>query len=218
MQGIYISSDIAPGSPLLQLKKDFLFEAESLISFKAIPFVWQGEGSCLFFYSKNGVKYFFEQAPKIDPEIKLAAMGRGTAKLIEAQGYQCAFTGNGNVKKIAEDFYTFAKDDTTIFVKAKQSLSSIQKLLKNKIKEGSLVVYNNLPKETISEKDHDLLIFTSPLNVQSYCEKFAIKAHQKLIAIGSRTAKALVVYTDKKIALPAESTEHGILELILKGF
>jgi uroporphyrinogen-III synthase len=86
MRKIFISSDLSANSVLHQLANSYELSYASFISFKKIPFTNSINGDCLFFYSKNGVKFFFEQNPNLQPNLTFAAMGSGTADLLNEYG------------------------------------------------------------------------------------------------------------------------------------
>lgn len=214
MKSIFISSDLAKDSIIRQLEGRYHLSYQSFIDFKAIPFTMPSHVDCLFFYSKNGVKFFFDSNPTIPKSITFAAMGSGTAALIKKYGMECTFVGKGNVEEIAMAFQAFIKDQHPFFVKAKNSLSSIQRILGNKIISSDLVVYDNQMKNGFSERKEDLLIFTSPMNVKAYVKLHRFKKDQQLIAIGERTALSLKEVSNSEIKIPKESTEQGIFDLI----
>lgn len=216
MRKIFISSDLSANSVLHQLKDNYQISYASFINFKAIPFDYPSHADCLFFYSKNGVKFFFETQPKLTPNVLVAAMGTGTAALLNDHGVSPSFIGTGSVKEIAKAFQQFIEKKHPIFVKAKNSLSSIQKIIGDQIPSSDLIVYDNQIKKGIEKRDEDILIFTSPLNVKAYTLEHHFNNDQILIAIGERTALALRAFTNSDIKIPKRSTEAGILELVLE--
>jgi len=57
----------------------------SLIEFKAIPFDLPSSFDWIFFYSKNAVRYFFEQIPPENIHSSIAAFGPGTAHFLKSK-------------------------------------------------------------------------------------------------------------------------------------
>ena len=162
------------------------------------------------------MKFFIKQNPNFKLDILIAAMGSGTADLLSEHGISPSFIGKGSVEEIAKAFQIFIGKRHPIFVKAKHSLSSIQKILGNQIMSSDLIVYDNQIKTGIRKRDEDILIFTSPMNVKAYTNEHKFNKSQTLIAIGERTASTLKAFTRHKIKIPKQSSEAGILELVLK--
>ena len=65
-----------------------------------------------------------------------------------------------------------------------------------KIQIKDWVIYDNTPATdtTLAADEFDVLIFTSPLNVDAFVQQFSIREHQKIIAIGDTTAQRLQHY------------------------
>ncbi len=180
---------------------------QSLIEFEGVHYPQQSISNTdwVFFSSQNGVRYFFEQNPEVSKTTQLAVIGNGTLKAVQQYGHVPAFVGNGkNISQIAEAFEQLAKGQTVLFPQAQNSLQSIQKHLNGHIQSQNLVVYNNIPRQNINlpHNQFDVLVFTSPLNVQVYCQHYAIHSKQKIVVIGTTTAAALhsLGYTNYVIA------------------
>jgi hydroxymethylbilane synthase len=186
----------------------------SFIEFKAEPFTLE-EMQCdwVFFSSKNAVKYFFEQINSLSPNIKIAAVNKGTAFAIQQLGYSPAFIGEGgDLLIIAQDFDATA-GAKVLFAKAKHSRRSIQKSLQQK-EIHEVTVYDNFIKTEIQKREESILVFTSPMNVEAYFNAFSLEKHQRLVAIGSPTEEALKAYgyTCKK---SYEPTMWAVLDCVL---
>ncbi|MGB1216344.1 MAG: uroporphyrinogen-III synthase [Saprospiraceae bacterium] len=162
---------------------------ESLIDFSPIPFILPKDADVLFFYSRKGVQYFFSQIKQI-PKMKFACMGQGTADELIKINIIPDFIGDGNPKKTAELFKVFLGERKAVFIHAENSKKSIQKILNNSINHFGIIAYSNQKKKEFNHPNADVLVFTSPMNVEAYFNFFSIKK-EKIIAIGNTTANKL---------------------------
>ena len=92
---VFITRNLAPDSPLKSRLEasQILLTGISLIAFQPCFFPPLPLVDWLFFYSKNGVKYFFEQTNNsLSSDVKIAAMGAGTAKVVTQYGYCLLYT------------------------------------------------------------------------------------------------------------------------------
>jgi uroporphyrinogen-III synthase len=60
----------------------------------------------------------------------------------------------------------------------------------------------------------EIVVFTSPSNVESYFEKGKISAAQKVIAIGKSTEKKLIEKGVENCVLPVSFDESGLAEAV----
>jgi|GEM_PF-24916 len=188
---------------------------QSLIQFSPTLFASIPIVDWIFFYSKNGVKFFLETAKKNQLlkhklAVKWAVMGEGTAKALLAYKIQPDFIGNGQPKATAQAFGKIAAGQKVLFPRAKNSKKSIQRLLTQQIDQVDLVVYENEIKSNLSIPFCEILTFTSPLNAQAYFQKYPINPKQKVIAIGKTTYKALKKLGLKHIILANQPSEKGM--------
>ena len=86
--------------------------------------------------------------------IKIAAIGEGTAAFLNHKNLPCDFIGNGEPKETAREFSKVASRSKVLFPRAKTSRKSVQSLLNDSIEIRDLVVYENVPKSC--------LLYTSP--------------------------------------------------------
>lgn len=165
---------------------------ESLIEFKTILFDTIPSSDWLFFYSKNGVKYFFEQL-SVDIKLpKLATIGKSTAQYLEQNyPFKVSFVGTGDPKSTAAQFLKKAEGKNITFVQALHSKQSVQLLLDKQIESNNLVVYQNIARQNIKNPNAEILVFTSPMNAENYYKNFSCLKPAKIVVIGKSTAKAL---------------------------
>lgn len=195
----------------------------SLIELSSIHFNDFPKSDWIFFYSKNGVRYFFEQLSASQRgqvmNAKIAAMGNGTATSLRSFNQTVDFVGNGSPSTIAEQFLEklFAHNKV-LFVRAKHSVKSIQSLLDGKVQVMDLVVYNNEPKTQLDIGQADVLFFTSPLNVKAYYTNYPVDQKQIVMAIGATTANALYEMGVSQVTVADQPSEMGILNCISTKF
>jgi hydroxymethylbilane synthase len=82
--------------------------------------------------------------------------------------------------------------DKVIFPQAKNSLRSIQKVVERYYPIQDLEVYETLQSGLGTLEDYDIMVFTSPSNVESYfSQRPDYHRPEHFVAIGNSTAKAL---------------------------
>lgn len=223
MQGVvakkvFITRPAPPESVIRQRlePKGFEVTGQSLVEFTAVPFVLPPAFDWVFFYSGQGVRFFFEGLAKsgtVLPEtVRFAAMGPGTARLLE----KTDFAGDGVPETTAAAFAEIAAGQRVVFPHATNSRQSVQHILKNVVKLLDLVVYQNTPLAEIPVSDAEALVFTSPLNTQAYFSKHALRAGQKVLAIGATTARALLELNIEPHAVAQQPSEEALAQLILE--
>jgi uroporphyrinogen-III synthase len=190
---------------------------QSLIAFSKIDFGIIPDCDWLFFYSKNGVKYFFEN---IDNQWvinkKIGTIGASTSDfLMQNFGLKADFVGTGEPLQTAKNFLQIAANQTVIFPRAKQSKQSIQQELGNAIIAKDLVVYENQPLSDFDAIEADILVFTSPMNVEAYFNKMVLKPNQKIVSIGNTTAKALESLDIEGFFIAETPSEKGLVKAVL---
>jgi len=168
----------------------------------------------VFFSSRNGVEYFFKLKPVLPKNVKFGVVGRGSEDALRKYGHLADYTGeSGDITEVAEDFAILAKGQTVLFPRAQDSLLSIQKSLSEDTKIIDLPIYETVIEEDIDQTSADVLIFTSPSNVEAYFVDNLLEPGQKVIAIGNSTGKKFdemgVQYT-----LPYSPDEIGLAEAV----
>jgi hydroxymethylbilane synthase len=168
----------------------------------------------IFFSSRNGVEYFFKLKPVLSKKIKFGVVGRGSEDALRRQGHLADFVGeSGDIKEVAESFAELVKGQTVMFPRAQDSLLSIQKSLSGDTKIVDLPIYETVIADEIDQTHADVLIFTSPSNVDAFFADNLLDPGQKVIAIGNSTGKKFdemgVSYT-----LPYSPDEIGLAEAV----
>jgi hydroxymethylbilane synthase len=168
----------------------------------------------IFFSSRNGVEFFFKLKPALSKKVKFGVVGRGSEDALRKYGHLAHFVGDsGDIKEVAEDFALLVKRETVMFPRAQDSLLTIQKSLSPETKIIDLPIYETGMVENIDKTYADILIFTSPSNVEAYFAENLLDPGQKVIAIGTSTGKKFdemgVSYT-----LPFSPDEIGLAEAV----
>lgn len=213
---VFISRDLDEHSFLKRALKNngHTIHAQSLIEFSPLPLGGMPSTDWIFFSSKKGVEYFFEQNPPLPKNTQIAAIGNGTAKLVKKYGYQLDFVGEGTcTMETARQFGAIAQEKSVLFPQAEQSLQTIQNTVGSHLKVHNLPIYRNQPRKDFSIDYCDILIFTSPVNAETYVQYYPIQANQKVVAIGKTTAKALEKLGCKHYTLAPSTDEVSLADV-----
>jgi uroporphyrinogen-III synthase len=194
-QSVFISRQVTTGDIFYDWlsASGFSVSGQSLIDINYLDFEYIGDADWLFFTSKNGVKAFFEKVTfENGKSPKIAAINKGTAMDIVQADYDVSFIGtSSDTTETIRHFATIASG-TVLFPKAQNSAQDLPALARELgLNAASLVVYTNQAKVEIEERNEAILVFTSPMNVSAYFEKFSLKNDQQVVSIGPSTSKAL---------------------------
>ncbi len=172
-------------------KAGFVVEAKNLLNIHGVDFQTDGQADWLFFTSRNGVKYYFDQVKYSKENCpKIGAVNSGTAQSIKELGYHVDYTGtSAYTNNTAEEFGRLATGKI-ILPQAVHARGVMEKFLAH-CEVNSLPVYNNTVLEEVESIDADILVFTSPLNAESYLNKHTLKPHQQVVSIGPSTQNAI---------------------------
>ncbi|HWV73803.1 MAG TPA: hydroxymethylbilane synthase [Pseudosphingobacterium sp.] len=170
----------------------------------------------VFFSSKNGIENFFRLKPRLSKHVQYAVVGRGSEEALRSYGIIPAFSGEAEgieMEKVGDAFAAIAAGSTVLFPRAKGSLQTIQNRLGADTKIIDLPVYETRIDEDVERSGADVLIFTSPTNVEAYFKNNLIEPEQRIISIGNSTGKKLdemgLQYT-----LPFSPDEFGLAEAV----
>ncbi len=168
----------------------------------------------IFFSSRNGVEYFFKLNPVLSKKVKFGVVGRGSEDSLRKFGHLADFVGEGgDILEVAEEFAKIADGETVMFPRAQDSLLTMQKYLTPQTKVVDLPIYETVVEDDIDGSSAEVLIFTSPSNVDAYFMENLLEPGQKVIAIGNSTGKKFdemgVKYT-----LPYSPDEIGLAEAV----
>lgn len=199
-------------------KHKIKIEARSLI--RTVPVITKFDSYILkhvdwiFFSSKNAVEYFFQLNPALPKDVKFGVMGSGSEEMLRRKGYFTEYVGESNdTAEVAAEFAELTQGQTVLFPGAEGSLRSIQQGLSADTKVIDLPIYETVMDEDIEATGAEVLVFTSPSNVDAYFAENLLDPYQKVVAIGKSTGKKFdemgVKYT-----LPYSPDEVGLAEAV----
>lgn len=219
---VFITRDVSESSYFYRAmaKHGIAVEGRSLI--KIFPIINRLDPYILkfvdwiFFGSKNGIENFFKLNPRLSKKTKFAVIGRGSEEMLRQFGHAPDFSGERlgiNMEAIATEFARLAAGTTVLIPRAKDSLQTIQKSLTPDTKVINLPVYQTRIDTNVSKSNADVLIFTSPTNVEAYFADNLMDPGQKIICIGRSTGRKIeelgLSYT-----LPFSPDEIGLAEAV----
>ena len=209
---IFISRKLTSDSPIRKIAEGHYIKDQSLIQFSQLEFD-PPEADWVFFYSRNAVRFFFEETNLELFPYQYACLSDGTAEELSKYVLDISFVGNGKPEEVAQLFQEVRKPyEPVCFIRANNSIDSIHNLLKSE-NTFSIPVYNNQPIKDVLTDDFDILIFTSPMNVDVW---FSVNEYQDqpIIVIGNTTESAVQRYTIENIKVANQPSEEAIAKLL----
>lgn len=100
-----------------------------------------------------------------------------------------------------------------VFPRAQDSLLTMQKFLTPETKVIDLPIYETVMEENVDGSSADVLVFTSPSNVDAYFVDNLLEPGQKVVAIGNSTGKKFDEM-GVKYQLPYSPDEIGLAEAV----
>lgn len=195
---------------------NFEVEGKSLIEFKQIRIKELPKTDWVFFSSKHAVRYFFNQDPKLESHVKFGCIGTSTSAELRSFGKRADFIGQStDVKLVGKQFSSKIGNARVLFPIARGSMQSIQWQMVKRENVFNLEVYATLKHSVEIPQEHEILIFTSPSNVEAYFEKNTVHPHQKVVAMGESTGKALEKLKVKKYVMPASFDDLGLFRAVM---
>ncbi len=196
---------------------EFEIEGKSLIEFKKITIKELPKTEWIFFSSKHSVKYFFSQKPDIGT-VKMACVGKATADELRSCGYRAEFIGQStDTKLVGKQFAAKVGNAKVLFPVARESMQTIQWQFPKRDNAINLVVYATLKHSIEVSSETDIIIFTSPSNVEAFFEKNKLAPNQKAVAMGDATKSALMKKKIKEnvIVTPGSFDDLGLFQCVL---
>jgi uroporphyrinogen-III synthase len=193
----------------------FEVEGRSLIEFRQIRIKELPKTEWIFFSSKHAVRFFFNQDPKIE-NVKFGCIGTSTSAELRAFGKRADFIGQStDTRLVGKQFSSKVGNARVLFPIARGSMQSIQWQMVKRDNVVNLEVYATLKHSIEIDPSFDILIFTSPSNVEAFFEKNKPAPHQKLVAMGESTGKALEKLKFKKYTMPRAFDDLGLVQAVL---
>jgi hydroxymethylbilane synthase len=217
---VFISRELSDHSYFKRAlkKNDIEVEARSLI--RTVPTIHKIDSyifkhvDWIFFSSKNGIEYFFALNPVLPKELKFGVVGRGSEEALKQLEKVVSFVGeSSDTNEVAEEFAAIANGASILFPSAKESLRTIQQGMSEDTKIMDLVIYETILEDNIQQSFADVMVFTSPSNVEAYFEDNLLDPGQKVVAIGKSTGKKFEEMGVNYI-LPASPDEIGLAEIV----
>ncbi len=219
-QKVFISRDISEHSYFRKALNKHKIEIEARSLIRTVPTITILDPYILrnldwiFFSSKNAVEYFFKLNPVLSKKIKFGVMGSGSEDMLRRKGYFADYTGAGiNPAEVGTGFAKTANGSTVLFPSAEGSLRTIQQALSTDTKVIDLPVYETILVDDVERSAAEILVFTSPSNVEAYFVDNLLDPDQKIIAIGLSTGKKLEEI-GVKYKLPYSPDETGLAEAV----
>jgi hydroxymethylbilane synthase len=192
----------------------FTVEERALIEFTPIPFNNLPDYQWVFFSSKHAVKYFLSQKPQLD-SARFGCIGRATSDELRKFGQRAEFVGQStDTRMIGKQFSALAGSAKVLFPMAKGSLRSIQQQFVKPENVIDLVVYETQKKNTGEMPSADIIVFTSPSNVEAWFENYNFPADRKAVAMGDATANTLKRFKVHAAAMPDTFDDAGLARAI----
>jgi hydroxymethylbilane synthase len=186
----------------------------AFIEFKPISFGRPHATDWIFFSSKHAVKFFLESKPDLGKS-KIGVIGKTTAAAVRQYGKRADFIGySTDTRLTGKQFASLVQSGTVLFPQAKDSMRTVQQQFVNKHQVKDLPVYETIQKPVDDTPDADIMLFTSPSNVEAFFEKKKLKASQKIIAMGDATAHTLKLAGVASVYLVPSFDEIGLLQAI----
>jgi hydroxymethylbilane synthase len=219
-QKVFISRDLSDQSYFRRAieKNGIEIEARSLI--RTVPVITKFDSYILknvdwiFFTSKNAVEYFFELKPQLPKKVKFGVMGSGSEDMLRRNGHFADYVGEStDTAEVAHEFAALANGTTVLFPGAENPMRSIHQGLSTETKIIDLPVYETVLEERVEGSGADVLVFTSPSNVEAYFTDNLLDIGQQVIAIGKSTGSKLDEL-NIKYKLPYSPDEVGLAEAV----
>jgi len=172
-------------------ERKWSLDTTSLIDFSELSFEIPSNTEVIFFSSKNGVRYFLEQA-EVPASCVTACVGKETARVLRKNNIEPAFVGenSGNPVSVGKEFLKFIGEKHVFFPTSNASLHSISNLIPDNQKSTASIYETKIVSQKIPTAD--LYVFSSPSNVEGFLKENTIPRNARIIAWGYVTEKALM--------------------------
>ncbi len=216
---VFISREVNQDSYLRNVLQGngYILEGRSLIETVPVPYSRVPDTGWVFFSSKHAVKYFFSQEPVLGTQ-KFACVGKSTSEMLRRYNKRADFIGSStDTKMIGKQFAAKVGSERVLFPQAKGSLRSVQQQFVKPDQVIDLVVYETLKKNSGEAPKADILVFTSPSNVEAWFEGYRINKLQHVIAMGDATANALRQHGVVMISKTDSFDEAGLARAVFSA-
>ncbi len=219
---VFITRDLAENSYLGRFLKKHEIQIDDRSLIRIFPTINKLDSFILkradwiFFNSKNAIEHFFKLEPWILKKTKIAVLGRGSEDTLRKYNRIADFSGDNlgiETEDIAKEFAKLVDGQTVLIPRAEGSYMTIQKALTPETKVIDMPIYETVIEEEVNKTNAEVMIFTSPSNVEAYFRENLADPDQKIICIGHSTAAA-IEKLGLKYTLPFTPDEIGLAEAI----
>jgi len=119
-----------------------------------------------------------------------------------------------DTKLTGKQFAALVKSGTVLFPQSKDSMRTIQQQFVNRSQVRDISIYETHEKPVEGFPDSEIMLFTSPSNVEAFFEKRKLTPDQKIIAMGDATAHTLKEFGVKSVHLVPSFDDAGMLQAI----
>ena len=183
-----------------------------------------GEYSWLAFTSVNGVEIFFEKAAEAELDlrslygVKLAAVGKETAKALRAHGLIPELTAGGSSaslgKLLAQEV---TAEERVMLLRASNGTTEITEQLSSAgIGFDDVAIYDTAVRFVGSADGCEYIVFSSPSGVECYFNNAELSRNTAAVCIGDVTAEAFRRRSDNRYITAKECSAEGIVNAILE--
>ena len=219
---VFISREVSETSYFARAmaKHGTVVDGRSLIRTTALPMEVDSDTfndvDWVFFTSRNSVIHFFEQAPALPEGIQFAVIGRGSEEQLRQYGFTPDFSGADHgidMEKVAATFGALADGATVLIPRAVDTLGTMRRSMTAGTKVIDVPVYKTDLQSDAVPSDAEVLIFTSPSNIQAYFANNDLAAGQRVICIGHASGREMES-RGHVFVLPATPDEIGLAEAV----
>lgn len=172
------------------------------------------------FLSRFGVKTFASALKSMlagNPDLQIAAFGKGTAEELLGIGVEPHFTGTGNAETTIPLLVNLVHDQQVLIPGASHSRDSLVGPLSSVAIVTKLTIYHNeFDLTQVPEVPFDIYAFTSPMNVQCFFLKQLLNKDATYISLDIATAEALKSAGCRMVQICAEAHSMSLAEQIAK--
>ncbi len=215
---ILITRNLKENSALKLWAKEnnYILQEQAFISFNAITDLNIPMTDWVFFSSPTGLILYLDNYHLKDT--KIAVYSQGTNDALGKYNRTADYIGNGklNSNEIGKDFFGLIDGESVLFPSSQISTRGIASQGKA-AQVIEIVAYETSLNPVSLNTIYDVLIFSSPSNVEGYLVENVIDEQAIVIAFGQTTAKFLESIIEKERIRIPQSTDENDLILLLKS-
>lgn len=215
---ILITRSLKENSPFNALKSaGYKVTGRSLLSFEPINPSYVPITQWYYFYSQTGVTMAANQSIVSKAIIKasIGTFGPATAQYFEKTfGFPATIIGSGRLDEHVDVVSNIITESTFTFVQGTASRRSIQCVLSPELVYKELSIYTSTFQDIALTGAPDVIIFTSPMNADSYFNQLNTSSSQLILSIGKTTHDHLLKEYNITSHYPIKPTETALFDLL----